>query len=334
MLKAGIIGLGVGEQHIAGFRQHPKCEVRALCDIDSEKRKEIASRHPDLEMHSHEDQLLQRDDLDIISVASYDDAHHRQVMAALEKDRHVFVEKPLCLFEEEARDIHQAMQARPHLCMSSNLILRKSPLFIALKNWIHSGRFGKVFAIDADYNYGRVHKITEGWRGRIPYYSVFLGGGVHMVDLLLWLFEGLDTVGSAHASGNGLVTQGSDFKHPDYVQASLNFEEGCIARVSSNYGCVYPHFHRLSVYGSDATFVHDPLGTRIYSSRDPQHRPEVVDLPYPGYHKGDLIQSFISNILQEGAAEVDQEDIFKTMAVCFAVERSVKSGNTEKVSVF
>ena len=37
-------------------------------------------------------------------------------------------------------------------------------------------RFGKIFYIEGDYNYGRVKKITK--RGKIPFYSVTYGGGL------------------------------------------------------------------------------------------------------------------------------------------------------------
>ncbi len=47
-LKAGIIGLGVGEQHIAGYARHRDCEILLLCDISAAKRDQVARRHPGL----------------------------------------------------------------------------------------------------------------------------------------------------------------------------------------------------------------------------------------------------------------------------------------------
>ena len=44
-LKAGIIGLGVGEQHISGYGVDPRCEVVALCDSDKTKLKEVGSKY-------------------------------------------------------------------------------------------------------------------------------------------------------------------------------------------------------------------------------------------------------------------------------------------------
>ena len=44
-LRAAVIGLGVGEQHIAGFNAHPGCKVTAVCDFAEEKRKMASERY-------------------------------------------------------------------------------------------------------------------------------------------------------------------------------------------------------------------------------------------------------------------------------------------------
>src|SRR5690606_29145341 len=101
-LKAGIIGLGVGEQHIAGYQHHPQVEVTHICDIDPAKLAEVSARHPDLQATPDPAVLLQHPDLDVLSIASYDDAHYPQIVEAIVHNKHLFVEKPLCLFPEQA----------------------------------------------------------------------------------------------------------------------------------------------------------------------------------------------------------------------------------------
>ena len=49
------------------------------------------------------------------------------------------------------------------------------------------GVFGRIYAFEGDYLYGRMFKITNGWRRNIPDYSVMTGGGIHLIDLFLWL---------------------------------------------------------------------------------------------------------------------------------------------------
>jgi predicted dehydrogenase len=115
--------------------------------------------------------------LQIVVVASYDDH--------LAAQRHVFSEKPMCITEADAAAIRKALADAPGLRLSSNTILRVWPRFLNLRHKILSGSMGKLFYAEGDYNYGRLHKLSQGWRGRIPHYSVMLGGGVHMVDLLV-----------------------------------------------------------------------------------------------------------------------------------------------------
>ena len=51
-LRAGIIGLGVGEEQIAGY-QEAGCEVVALCDFDPERLAEVGARHPDIDLRAN-----------------------------------------------------------------------------------------------------------------------------------------------------------------------------------------------------------------------------------------------------------------------------------------
>ena len=72
-LRAGIIGLGVGEQHIAGYRRHPECRVAALCDCSASKRAEMAGKYPDVPIRARAEEVLDDPDIDVVSIASHDD---------------------------------------------------------------------------------------------------------------------------------------------------------------------------------------------------------------------------------------------------------------------
>ena len=51
----------------------------------------------------------------------------------------------------------------------------------------YTNYFGKIYLIEANYNYGRLEKIVKGWRGKIYNYSVTHGGGIHLIDLIIQL---------------------------------------------------------------------------------------------------------------------------------------------------
>lgn len=328
-LNVGIIGLGVGEQHIAGYRAHPETQVTALCDIDPEKQAMAREKYPDIAFYEDADAVLSDPQIQVVSIASYDDVHAAQILKALAHDKHVFVEKPMCLFAHEARQIRAMLKRKAHLRLSSNLILRLSPRFVELKAQIQGGLFGELFYLEGDYNYGRLHKIINGWRGQLPFYSVVHGGGVHLIDLMMWLTG--QRIVRVSAMGNQIASRGSGFRFPDLVCAQLEFENQIIAKMTVNFGCVHPHFHPLKVYGTQASFENGLEYARLYRERDPQVPPERVHTAYPGVHKGALLHSFISSLNSQSPPEVSTDEVFDAMSVCFAVEESLVSGKTVAV---
>lgn len=330
--KIGIIGLGVGEQHISGYLNHPQSEVIALCDFNEEKLDAIKSKYPHYSLTENAEEILENKEVDIVSIASYDHHHYDQIMKAIECDKHIFVEKPICLYEDHAREIKKALSKKPHLKISSNLILRKSPRFINLKDQIEKGSLGELYSIEGDYIYGRLHKITEGWRGKLDFYSVVYGGGVHIVDLVLWLTG--DKVMEVQAFSNKIASKDTVYQYDDFNVALLKFKSGMIGKISSNFGCVYPHFHKMVIYGTKATFENDIPYARFYTSRDPGEKPQMIKDAYPGYHKGDFLSNFIDSIIHQKDPEIKPDEIFDSMAVCFAIEKSAGTQNIQNVKYF
>jgi hypothetical protein len=98
-----------------------------------------------------------------------------------------------------------------------------------------------------------------------------------------------------------------------------------------NFGCVFPHFHPVSLYGTKATFVNGIECAWLYTAREPKIPPVRLDTAYPGVHKGELLVSFVNAILGRGAPAVSEDDVFASLSVCFAIERSVHSGASVKV---
>jgi len=329
MLNVGIIGLGVGEKHIEGYQLHPQCRVTALCDLSEEKLAEVGNRYPGMVLTTRANEVLADPDISVVSIASYDNDHCAQVCTALDHNKHVFVEKPLCLYETEAIEIRNRLREKPNLKLSSNLILRKSPRFQALKKMIKAGDMGEIYYIEGDYNYGKLHKLTEGWRGKIDFYSVVYGGGIHMIDLMSWLNN--DEIVEVSAFGNRICSKNSQYRYHDLVSSILKFKSGAIGKMTANFGCFFPHFHALNVFGTKATFMNDRKTGKIYRSRDPNIEPEEMDALYPGIHKGDFLLSFIDAILGNGQPEITVEEIFATMSVCFAIEKATQSNEITEV---
>ena len=330
-LRAGVIGLGVGNQHAIAFHEHPDVDLVAVCDFDSDKLNEAHVRWPQARLYKDAGELL-ASGLDIVAIASYDHDHVSQVLGALDAGIHVFAEKPLCVSEVELNAIGSALDRNPTLRLSSNTILRRSPRFMELRDSMEAGKLGQVFYAEADYVYGRFHKIKDGWRGMSPGYSVMLSGGIHMIDLLLWLTG--DRVVEVSAFGNRIAGKAWNATYPgsDLVAALLRFESGLTGKVTANFASVHPHFHRLLVYGTEATFENRMGPAEYWTSRDPKDSPALSSTSYLGMRKGDLIPSFIDGILGRGAPLVNEDEVFATMQACLAVDKALLEGTVVPVA--
>jgi len=331
----GVIGLGVGEQHARAFAAAPPCRVRALCDFDGARLAAIGRDFPDARRYESADDLIDDPNVAVVSIASYDDHHFAQILRALRAGKHVFAEKPICLTPSELREIREAWRASGRR-LSTNTILRSSPRFQWLKAAVADGTLGRLYCIEADYVYGRLSKLTDGWRGRIPGYSAILGGGIHLVDLILWLTgeRPIDVVGF----GSGLASRHTAFKGNDLVLALLRFPSGLLVKIGANFASVHPHFHRFLAYGTAATFENvqgsPEAAARLWQSRDATVEPQAIEAPYPGIGKGVLIPSFVAAVLGRGEPEVPEPEVFDALSVCLAIDRAVAEERRVPIEYF
>ena len=323
-LRVGVIGLGVGEQHALGFARTEGCKVVALCDLSAEKLEKVGARVPKARATGQPDDVLDDPDIDVVSLASYDDAHAGQVLKALRAGKHVFVEKPLCRTPDELRAIKEAWGRHGgKVKLTSNLVLRATPLYRWLRRRLAAGDFGEVYAFDGDYLYGRLHKITDGWRRDVPDYSVVAGGGVHMIDLLVWLTG--QRPSAVRAVGNRVCTRDTAFHYDDYAAVTMEFPSGMIARVTANFGCVHRHQHVMRVFGTRGTFLYDDAGPRCHASRDPALAAAPVALPTLPASKADLIPDFVRAVLDDedlGAETQSHFDVLSVVAACDAARHT------------
>lgn len=328
-LKAAVIGLGVGARHIIAYNEHPHCNVDIVCDFEQDTLDKISQEMPSLKTTKNAEEVINDPNINLLSIASYDHHHAEQIVHTLEQGKHVFVEKPLCMNRKELDLIVSTLNKHPNLKLSSNLILRKSARFIELKKRIENGSLGETYHFEGSYDYGRLSKLTEGWRGSVPNYSVTHGGAIHLIDLILWL-SGKKAI-NAQAAGNKIPTQNSQFKGFSLTSAIIEFEDGSTAQITSNFASLAPHHHKLCVYGTSGTFEQSHLGAAYFNSREPDHPPEIVDTPYPGTPKGALLNDFIESILGDKEPLPSKREVIEAMAVSLAIDESIKTQEKESI---
>jgi predicted dehydrogenase len=241
----------------------------------------------------------------------------------LEHGKHVFVEKPIARNASELAAV-KAVWQRSGCHLSSNLILRAAPLYLKLRDMIASGELGDVYAVDGDYLYGRLEKLTDGWRAEVDRYSVIEGGGIHLVDLLMWLTQ--QRPHRVAASGNRIATAHTPFRYRDFMAATYEFPSGLVGRVTANFACVHRHQHVLRVFGTRATFVYDDQGARLHVSRDPATAPRLLDAAPRAESKGALLPAFVGAVRSGRRDEAATQLHFDVVSACVAADRAADAG--------
>ncbi len=319
-MNAAVVGLGVGEQHARALKLIG-CELSWLYDLDAERSDQLQKEIGAKACATQFETLLNDADLDLIVLASFDDAHFEQVIPALKAKKHLFIEKPLCRSLQELTEVKATWLAHGQTHLMSNLVLRAAPIYRWLRQAIQEGELGRIYAIDGDYLFGRLHKITEGWRKDVVDYSVMQGGGVHLLDLMLWLTQ--QRPQTVSAVGNRICTEDTDFHYRDYVASTYTFASGMVGRITANFGCVHKHQHVLRVFGTEATFVLDDQGPRLHKTRDPESEPQRIDLAVLPAHKGDLIPGFVRAILKNEDSLKAAQHEFDLISACVAADEAL-----------
>ena len=328
-LNVGIIGLGVGLNHLKCLMQHKNCRVISVCDFDEDKIKVIQSKFPKIKTTLVDRDIMEDKNINLVCIASYDIYHCDQLITSVKNNKHVFVEKPLCTNYKEFIKIKEILKKNPKINISSNFILRGAPQFIALNKMIEKKKFGKIFYISGEYNYGRLSKIINGWRSNMLNYSVTHGGAIHIIDLALSFLKKRPK--KVVASGNNISTAQTNFKSNDIINSTIKFEDNTIVNITSNFGCVMPHHHTFKLYGTERTFIQDYKRVYVSNSRQMNNKIIKINDNYLNKNKKKILESFIDSLISKKKPLVSQNDVISSMAISLAIDKSVKSNKWEKI---
>ena len=190
------------------------------------------------------ERLIDDDAIDAVVIATRHDSHARYVIAALERGKHVFVEKPLCLDENELAAI-EAAAARSTGTLMVGFNRRFSPMVGAIRD--HFAGREEPMALMYRVNAGRIPIGSEKRLGTRP----AVGGGrivgevCHFVDTLMALTGALP----ADVTAMGANPRRAGLAGNDIATITIRFEDGSIGTVHywSNGDASYPK-ERIEVF--------------------------------------------------------------------------------------
>lgn len=188
MLKVGLIGCGfMGAMHANCYKNIEGVELVAFADIRKEKAEELAVG-TNATIYGDGKELIANANVDIIDICLPTYLHAEYAMAAMEKAKYVFVEKPVALTVEEGKKMIEKSKATG--CqVQVGQVIRFWDEYVELKKIIDSGIYGKV----VNANFRRLSpRPTWGWKNWLLDSKLSGGAGqdlhIHDVDYALSLF--------------------------------------------------------------------------------------------------------------------------------------------------
>ncbi|HEY0683325.1 MAG TPA: Gfo/Idh/MocA family oxidoreductase [Steroidobacter sp.] len=184
-LRAGILGFGVAGRYFhAPLLRAAGFSIPAVVTSKPDSAREYLGK---VDVLGSADELLARDDIDLVVIASPSTLHAPQAAAALRAGKHVVVDKPAAASTLELTDLDQlASSSRRKLAVFHNR--RWDSDFLTMKKLIDAGQLGEINSYHARWDRFRP-QVTDRWRDRDePGNGILYDLGTHLIDQTVVLF--------------------------------------------------------------------------------------------------------------------------------------------------
>lgn len=261
MIRIALVGLGkMGLSHHAIINSHPDAKLVAVCD-SARYVLDLLNKYTGVKCYSDFKKMLDTEELDAVFIATPSRTHGAMVRMALEKNLHVFCEKPFCLDLALGKELVSLAESRG-LVNQVGYHNRFIASFVEAKRLLEAGLLGEIHNVKVE-SYGPVVLKSKGetWRAKRSE-----GGGClydyasHGIDLLNYLIGTPDHVGGT--SLNKIFSPDVE----DEVHSTLFYKDGLTAQLAANWSddSFRKMSNKVSIWGRNGKIVADRQELQIY----------------------------------------------------------------------
>ncbi|NPV06347.1 MAG: Gfo/Idh/MocA family oxidoreductase [Anaerolineae bacterium] len=320
-VRIGFIGTGgIAQMHLRNLQRLEQAQVVGVFDVDPDRAQAAALMFAEARVYQSYQALLEQGSLDAVYVCLPPFAHERQEIDAAAAGVNLFVEKPIAITIERAREINEAIQRAGVIAAvgynwrwlditdRAREILKTTPIALALGYWL-GGMPGVPWWRRKDQSGGQIVEQTT-----------------HIFDLARYLLGEVEWV---HAVGfQGLMSDVQDYSTEDASVVTLKFASGTIATIAST--DLLPSGAGkigLDLIGRDVRVEHANRTLTVYRRGERTTYDALVD-PY-------LVedQAFVEAVATGDASRLRSTypDAVKTHLVTMTANRSLETGQVERV---
>lgn len=227
-LKVGVIGVGhLGKVHTRLWKEVRDAQLVGIYDLDTKEAGKVAREH---EVKAFDNLKHILDEVNAVSIVTPTFSHYETARLAIEKGKHVLIEKPITNTTSEAADLIR-MAERKGVKIQVGHIERFNPALLSIEEYITEPRFFES------------HRLAQ-FKPRGTDVAVVLDLMIHDIDVILSL-AGSEVV-SVDASGVAVVSD-----EIDIANARIKFANGAVANVTASRISQNP-MRKLRIFERDA----------------------------------------------------------------------------------
>ena len=315
-LKIALVGAGnlARWAHLPSLSKIPKVALHAVCSTSGARGNSYARRFGASYFCSDYQQILDDPEVDVVMVLSRNQHHFSQAYEALMAGKHVFVEKPMALTEEECRKLYNAVVVSgSQLTVGFNR--RFAPFYRELKRAL-TGRTGPAVVNCRMSSPGISGSY---WMADPAIGGAILGEAVHFIDLMYWLLESEPVKVSAF----GLPTDSKGYIGENNLVASFQFADGSIGNLTyCTVGSKQSAGELVEVFSSSMTLAASDF--KKVSLQGQGSRTMNKWWPDKGYKA--QLASFFTAIRDGSPLEATVRDGARATIACLRMLESAKTG--------
>jgi predicted dehydrogenase len=256
-IRVGLIGAGgIAGAHVKGYLENP--DTTALVAV-ADPVQANAQRRADLTgaaTYASYLDMLRDAEIDAVDICLPHHLHKDAIVAAAQAGKHILCEKPLCLSEEEAREVRAAVESSGVTLMCAHNQLFSPPVAKAVE-LIQDGLLGQVYEVrTTDSFFNDFNPDTMGWRA-----SAATSGGGELIDtgyhptyLMLQLAGGEPVDVTAMLSTHRLKFMEGE----DSAQVLVRFDNGVLGSLTTSWAYnPSANTERFSVVGEKGSLFSD-----------------------------------------------------------------------------
>jgi len=211
MLRVGVLGAGhLGKIHLRLLNESPKYDLIGFYDPDEINGKKVAAEFG-YSCFDNINELI--DAVDVVDIVTPTLSHYDCAKKAMEKGKHVFIEKPITNTLEEAEELSK-LETKHSVKGQVGHVERFNPAFLSVKDKIQDPMFIET------------HRLAE-FNPRGTDVPVVLDLMIHDIDAILSVVN--SEVRQINASGVSVISNS-----PDIANARIEFENGCVANLTAS----------------------------------------------------------------------------------------------------